>query len=173
VTRDRFDPAGGGRRCLLFDLGNVLIDFDHGVVSRTLARHATGDHPAPAEAIHEYIFGGSGAASPNAGIDRGTGSIEALHAEVAARFSLAVSLDEFRRAWSSIFADDLNRAVADRLTQASARFGSARTRTRPTGPGCGRNTRCSTPSMGTSSACCRSGLARSRRIPDSSHTSPR
>ena len=122
MTRDRFDPAGGGRRCLLFDLGNVLIDFDHGVVSRTLARHATGDHPAPAEAIHEYIFGGSGAASPNAGIDRGTGSIEALHAEVAARFSLAVSLDEFRRAWSSIFADDLNRAVADRLTQASARF---------------------------------------------------
>ncbi len=42
---------------------------------------------------------------------------------VAARFSLAVSLDEFRRAWSSIFADDLNRTVADRLTQlASARF---------------------------------------------------
>ena len=123
MTRDRFDPAGGGRRCLLFDLGNVLIDFDHGVVSRTLARHATGDRPAPAEAIHEYIFGDSGAGSPNAGIDRGTGSLEALHAEVAARFSLAVSLDEFRRAWSSIFADDLNRTVADRLTQlASARF---------------------------------------------------
>ena len=123
MTRDRFDPAGGGRRCLLFDLGNVLIDFDHGVVSRTLARHATGDRPAPAEAIHEYLFGDSGAASPNAGIDRGTGSIKALHAEVAARFSLALSLDEFHRAWSSIFADDLNWAVADRLTHlASARF---------------------------------------------------
>ena len=123
MTRDRFDPAGGGRRCLLFDLGNVLIDFDHGVVSRTLAPHATGDRPAPAEAIHEYIFGDSGAASPNAGLDRGIGSLEALHAEVAARFSLAVSLDEFRRTWSSIFADDLNRTVADRLTQlASARF---------------------------------------------------
>lgn len=126
MTRDRFDPAGGGRRCLLFDLGNVLIDFDHGVVSRTLARHATGDRPAPAEAIHEYIFGDSGAASPNAGIDRGTGSLDALHAKVAARFSLAISLDEFRRAWLSIFADDLNRTVADRLTHlahlASARF---------------------------------------------------
>ena len=123
MTRDRFDPAGGGRRCLLFDLGNVIIDFDHGVVSRTLARHATGDRPAPAEAIHEYIFGDSGAASPNAGIDRGTGSLEALHAKVAARFSLAISLDEFRRAWLSIFADDLNRTVADRLTHlASARF---------------------------------------------------
>jgi len=123
VTRDRFDPAGGSRRCLLFDLGNVIIDFDHGVVSRTLARHATGDRPAPAEAIHEYIFGDSGAASPNAGIDRGTGSLEALHAKVAARFSLAISLDEFRGAWLSIFADDLNRTVADRLTHlASARF---------------------------------------------------
>jgi len=122
VTRDRLDPAGDGRaRCLLFDLGKVLIDFDHRVVSRLLARHAAGDRPAPAEAIHEYIFGDAGPASPNAQMDRGTRSLASLHADVIARFGLTVSFDEFSQAWSAIFADDLDRATADRVAHLAAR----------------------------------------------------
>jgi len=103
-------------RCLLFDLGNVLIDFDHRVVSRELARLASPAHPVGAEAIHEYIFGDAGPASPNAQMDRGSLSLASLHASVVTRFSLPVSLDQFGHAWSSIFAADLNRAVVDRLT---------------------------------------------------------
>ena len=67
-------------------------------------------------------------------MDRGAPSLAALHADVAGRFRLALSLDEFRHAWSSIFADDLDRAVADRLTHLAAAVstsGSARTRTSP------------------------------------------
>ena len=108
-------------RCLLFDLGNVLIDFDHRVVSRELARRAARERPADADAIHEYVFGDAGPASPNAQIDRGTLSLATLHADVVARFSLPVSLDDFRRTWSSIFADHLNQTVVDRLVGVAAR----------------------------------------------------
>ncbi len=104
-------------RCLLFDLGNVLIDFDHRVVSRELARRASPAHPVRAEVIHDYIFGDAGPASPNAQMDRGTLSLAALHADVVARFSLPVSLDEFGHAWSSIFAGNLNPAAVDALAR--------------------------------------------------------
>jgi hypothetical protein len=109
-------------RCVLFDLGNVLIDFDHRIVGRELARFATRAHPVDAGAIHDYIFGDAGAASPNAGIDRGGLSLASQHADVAARFSLAVSLDESGRAWSSIFADELNQPVVDRLLDLASRL---------------------------------------------------
>jgi FMN phosphatase YigB (HAD superfamily) len=120
VTREHLETTGGSRRCLLFDLGNVLITFDHRVVSRLLAPHAPRQRPVPAQAIHDYIFGDSGPDSPNARIDRGAQSLAALYGDVAARFSLTLSLDEFRHAWSSIFAADLNHAVADRLTRFAA-----------------------------------------------------
>jgi FMN phosphatase YigB (HAD superfamily) len=108
-------------RCLLFDLGNVLIDFDHRIVSRELARGVTREPPLRAEAIDEYIFGDAGPASPNAQMDRGTLSLAALHADVAARFSLPVSIEEFRHAWSAIFAGALNQTVVDQLVRLATR----------------------------------------------------
>ena len=108
-------------RCLLCDLGNVLIDFDHRIVGRELAPFAAAGQPVSSGTINGYIFGDeAGPASPNARMDRGTLSLASLHADVAARFSLAVSLEEFGRAWSAIFAPGLNPGAVDRLLRLAA-----------------------------------------------------
>ena len=108
-------------RCLLFDLGNVLLDFDHRTVSRRLAAHASPGRPVTAGELHDYIFGGTAPSSPNAQIDRGTLTLESLYRDVVARFSLTLPFDAFRDAWTSIFAAQLNHPVMERVAELTAR----------------------------------------------------
>ena len=112
--------TGDSRGCLLFDVGNVLVDFDHGIVSRSLADHVPGMGADQAADVHAFIFGDAGPASLNAQVDRGTLSLPALHALVVGRFSLDLRFEAFRDAWSSIFARHLNHGVVERLTRCAA-----------------------------------------------------
>lgn len=107
----------GDKRWLLFDVGNVLIDFDHGRVSQQLVSllPATGANTVRPDQIHDFIFGGQGNTSRNARLDRGENNLEWLHSEVQNRFSLNISVTEFRAIWLSIFAEALNQPVLDTL----------------------------------------------------------
>jgi FMN phosphatase YigB (HAD superfamily) len=111
---------GDSRGCLLFDVGNVLVDFDHRIVSRYLADHVQGTSADLAAHVHTFVFGDSGPASLNAQVDRGTLSLPALHAMVVERFSLDLPFAAFRDAWSSIFASHLNHGLVERLTRCAA-----------------------------------------------------
>ena len=90
VTREHLDPTGDGRRCLLFDLGNVLIDLrPPGGEPSARAARAAAAAGAGARPFTTTSSATPGQTSPNARIDRGAQSLAALHADVAARFSLA------------------------------------------------------------------------------------
>jgi putative hydrolase of the HAD superfamily len=95
---------------VLFDLGNVLINFDHRIISQRLIQYVLDEHRTPAlqSEVHEFIFGNGVHPSMNAEIDRGTKDINDLRAIMAERFQLNIPQSDFEEIWSSIFADDLN-----------------------------------------------------------------
>ncbi len=95
---------------LLFDLGNVLIDFDHRVVAQQLVRYFPEDRQtATLQAeLHQFIFGGDDPTSPNVALDRGTQDLDDLRYAIRDRFGVEVPQSDFAEIWPSIFADRLN-----------------------------------------------------------------
>jgi len=95
---------------VLFDLGNVLIDFDHRLISQQLVEYVPEERQTPAlqNEMHEFIFGNGDQPSMNAEIDRGTKDIDDLHSDMAKQFDLDITQSKFEEIWSSIFSKDLN-----------------------------------------------------------------
>lgn len=95
---------------VLFDVGNVLINFDHRIISRRLVRHAADARQSDTlhDELHEFIFGSATQASRTTEIDRGSNNLATLRDDLANEFDLGVSQSEFEEIWTAIFSDELN-----------------------------------------------------------------
>jgi putative hydrolase of the HAD superfamily len=84
-----------GYRVIIFDLGKVLLDFDHRRISNALA----GISPRCAEDIHNYIFSTELVRL----FDRGRITPETFYQTLKTRFLIRVSFQEFASLWNEIF----------------------------------------------------------------------
>jgi putative hydrolase of the HAD superfamily len=97
--------SGNGKPAIIFDFGNVLAHFDHGLAAERLGRRIGCDRE---QAMARFR---------TAGLDRlareselGTIDSAAFHAEFCDRLGLDIGFDDFAREWSDIFR--LNEPVA-------------------------------------------------------------
>ncbi|MEQ1906565.1 MAG: HAD family hydrolase [Pirellulaceae bacterium] len=108
---EHFDKLWGPK-WILFDLGNVLISFDHGNVPMNLMKYFPENYRSMAfrDELRQFFFVGSEGASRNTMLDHGDHDIKWLHDEFLHAYSEICTnkptLDEFEQAWSDIFTDD-------------------------------------------------------------------
>jgi FMN phosphatase YigB (HAD superfamily) len=103
-----------GERWLLVDVGQVLIAFDHGVISRRLVTECFPPERQSAELparIEVFILDAVDGPSPNDLIDRGRKDLAWLCAHVGREFGVTIALAVFEEIWTSIFAPSVNIAV--------------------------------------------------------------
>lgn len=107
-AREHFERIWGNQTWVLFDLGNVLLNFDHGKISQGLLDYFPKDRQTPAQEqeIHDFFFLGSHAR--NNYLDRGRHDLGWLHGEFCRHFDVDIQLEQFQKIWTSIFSPDLN-----------------------------------------------------------------
>jgi glucose-1-phosphatase len=86
------------RRWVLFDLGGVLVDFDHGQIGTWLAKCLKPTSTTTPADIRDFIF-----PKLNLQIDRGRIDIAELLRELRQEFLLKASVKKFKTIWSGIF----------------------------------------------------------------------
>lgn len=98
VAGDGSGVKGGPVRAILFDLGNVLVPFDHLRAARGLAPHTT---RSPQE-LYQWFFD-----SPlQADYEEGRVTSEEFFARLAHTFRLEVTFEQFAAIWNGIFWED-------------------------------------------------------------------
>jgi len=109
-SREHFDKVWGQTRYFLFDLGNVLIDFDHRIVSQRLLEYFPRNrrNAVLQEQLQRFIFTDGGCNSLNSQLDRGKRDLVWLSNEVRKQFRLNFSDSDFAEIWASIFSPTLN-----------------------------------------------------------------
>jgi FMN phosphatase YigB (HAD superfamily) len=88
-----------GQRWVLFDVGNVLLRFDHRRFSAALANHV----PVDAERLHRFVFDAENGPSRNGLLDTGSRDLAWLRDEVLREFGVSVAPKDFEEAWQCIF----------------------------------------------------------------------
>ncbi|MBI3318384.1 MAG: hypothetical protein HYZ90_04440, partial [Candidatus Omnitrophica bacterium] len=83
-------------KAFLFDLGNVLVQFDHRVAARKIAA----DTGLQEQELHRFLF-----ESPLiAAHDAGQITTQRFHEELKGELGLSVGYEQFLSIWSDIFA---------------------------------------------------------------------
>lgn len=105
---------------ILFDLGNVLVEFSQEPICRGLARFATRASYRDPREVYRFIFDPYGGLE-NA-FDEGRIEPEAFFLEIVKEMGLRLSYEEFRRIWNRIFraregAEDLVRFLSGKVEQ--------------------------------------------------------
>jgi HAD superfamily hydrolase (TIGR01509 family) len=80
---------------IIFDLGKVILDFDH----RTITKRLSVRSGIPEERIYEVIFGGSRESL----YDRGEVTSRDFYVDVVGSLGMVISFQEFRDIWTRIF----------------------------------------------------------------------
>lgn len=80
---------------IIFDLGKVIVDFDHGAVCRRLVPYCS----YSPEQIFKLVFGSSFEDQ----FDRGLISPETFFKSISRELDLHMSMDSFREMWNTIF----------------------------------------------------------------------
>jgi putative hydrolase of the HAD superfamily len=103
--------VGVGVEVVVFDLGNVIVEFDHRTVSHRLSQSS----PRLEGEIFEVLF------RSELSEDYGSGRVSSLefYRRCRDRLQLEVDFEEFRAVWSDIFS--LNREVAEYVDELGAR----------------------------------------------------
>lgn len=99
---------------ILMDVGQVLIGFDHSVISaRLVAECFPADRQSvpDREAVEAFILGATDRPSPNSQVECGAKDIEWLSATVSEHFGVVIEPAQFEKIWTSIFAPRLNADV--------------------------------------------------------------
>lgn len=94
-----------GERWVLFDLGNVVIPFNHNRVAKALEpllnkqfRQGT-----TRRNIHNFFFDSEGDEPRNTQLDRGVTTLTKVHRDFSRRFNSNISYGKFESIWCSIF----------------------------------------------------------------------
>jgi glucose-1-phosphatase len=102
-------------RTIIFDLGKVVIDFDHSIAARKIALLAG---KTPSE-IHELFFDSSLIQS----FEQGTISPQAFFVCVQQRIDLDIPFEQFVLIWNNIFyLTSENKAVYEMMKKLSPRY---------------------------------------------------
>lgn len=103
-AKDHFESLWG-QRWVLFDLGNVLLSFDHRRVSRKLADCLISDSNTTLEReLFNFIFSKSeNSPSRNSLLDRGNQELIWLYDELRRQFNVPLAYADFEEIWQSIF----------------------------------------------------------------------
>ena len=88
-----------GQRWVLFDVGNVLLRFEHNRFSAALAAHLSVD----VERLHRFVFDAETGPSRNSLLDAGRRDLAWLRDEVLREFGVPLSPGDFEAAWQGIF----------------------------------------------------------------------
>ncbi len=99
----------------LFDLGNVIAGFDHGIFCRRLAGEGS---PLEPEAIHRIVF----REGYNDRFEDGTLEGKAFYEQLKAPLELSVGLERFREIWCEIFWENPGMRVLLEALNAHARL---------------------------------------------------
>lgn len=102
-------------RAILFDLGHVVVDFDHAKICRLLASHC----PHTQEEVYQIIFGGG----IEKKYDQGLLTSDEFYRQVSYRLDAKLAYERFAEIWGDNFT--LNADVAEllpRLTPDIRRF---------------------------------------------------
>jgi len=97
---------------IVFDLGNVILDFDHRIVTTRLAQLST----VSEKGIHDLIFGGN----LESMYDRGKTSSRDFYQDVVKSLDIDVPFEEFRDIWTRIFT--LKEDVCDLIRTLKKRY---------------------------------------------------
>jgi len=107
-------PPTDGARWILVDVGQVLIAFDHGVISERLVAECGPSSRRSAglrAAVEQFVLGAAAGPSPNAQVDRGQRDVDWLRTMVNGEFGLTITPTVFEEIWTSIFAPTVNAEV--------------------------------------------------------------
>ncbi|MCP4716638.1 MAG: HAD family phosphatase [Deltaproteobacteria bacterium] len=102
----------GSIQTIIFDLGKVIVDFDHMAICRRLAQFC--QHTP--ENIHTSIF----ASGLEADFDCGLISPEKFFGTAADNLTLTLDIERFKNAWNTIFT--LNRGTEQIIRQLKPRY---------------------------------------------------
>jgi FMN phosphatase YigB (HAD superfamily) len=80
---------------IIFDLGKVILDFDHRTITRRLGERSS----VPEDRVQRLIFGGE----LEGMYDRGEIGSEDFHRRVVASLGADIPFEEFRAIWTQIF----------------------------------------------------------------------
>lgn len=91
-------------RLFVFDLGNVILPFQHRQIAYKLYETSTINHSTSPEEIFKYLF------DIRAGIvnsyEEGRVSTDEFFNIIKARYQLSITIDEFKGIWNPIFEED-------------------------------------------------------------------
>lgn len=82
-------------KTIIFDLGKVIVDFDHGSISKRLSLHCS----SPPGLIYEKIF----ASGMEKKLDRGELAPEIFFQALKAELGFQLTMEQFRDIWNTIF----------------------------------------------------------------------
>lgn len=99
-------------KTIIFDLGKVIVDYDHMLICEKLSRYS----PLKKNKIHEIIF--KSGLEPS--FDKGLVSPEKFYRCVKNEARLKISINDFRKIWTGIFS--LIPGTADILTALKAKY---------------------------------------------------
>ncbi len=93
---------------IFFDLGGVIVDFDHRSIAHDLLGTEAGTRALASEEVHQWLF------HPTTGLinafNAGRISPQEFHGTICRKFGLTLSFDRFVHIWSNIFSE--NRRVS-------------------------------------------------------------
>ncbi len=100
-------------RVFVFDLGKVIIPFDHSVIAERLIEHSIRKEIYSVEAINSFLYGANGIEHL---YEEGRITTSEFINRIKKRLSLEIQDDEFRDIFNSIFFDaypDVERIIKD------------------------------------------------------------
>lgn len=100
---------------IIFDLGNVLLDYDHRLSCRQLSNLSKHKHST--EEIYNFLFNDYGLSRR---YDEGTITTEEFFKTVVDKFGLSVSFSEFLPIWNNIFKE--NKAISQLVRDLKRRY---------------------------------------------------
>lgn len=94
-----------GERWVLFDLGNVVIPFNHNRVAKGLEPYLSKQiqQGTTRPSIHNFFFDSEGDEPRNTQLDRGVTTLTKVHRDFCRRFKCNISYSKFDSIWCSIF----------------------------------------------------------------------
>ncbi len=100
---------------IIFDLGNVLINYDHRITCRKLS--AISKHKHSTEEIYDFLFSQHGFARQ---YDAGKITSQEFFKTIMDRFGLSLTFEEFVPIWNNIF--DENKAVSQLVAKVKNKY---------------------------------------------------
>ena len=99
-------------KAIIFDLGKVIVDFDHFIVCRKLALYS----PCSPEQVYEKIF----TSCLEEQLDKGQISPETFFKTARNELNIDIEIDQFRKIWGNIFS--LNTGIEQLIKRLQGKY---------------------------------------------------